>query len=42
LTGISRQATNKSLQVLEIRGLLRVERNGITVLDLESLGHYGE
>jgi CRP/FNR family transcriptional regulator, cyclic AMP receptor protein len=42
LTGISRQATNKSLQVLETRGLLRVERNGITVLDLESLGRYGE
>jgi CRP/FNR family cyclic AMP-dependent transcriptional regulator len=42
LTGISRQATNKSLQVLERKGLLRVERNGITVLNLESLSHYGE
>ncbi len=42
LTGISRQATNKSLQVLESKGLVRVERNGITVLDLASLGHYGE
>jgi CRP/FNR family transcriptional regulator, cyclic AMP receptor protein len=42
LTGISRQATNKSLQVLERKGLLRVERNGITVLNLESLSQYGE
>jgi CRP/FNR family transcriptional regulator, cyclic AMP receptor protein len=42
LAGISRQATNKSLQVLEGKGLLRVERNGITVLDLGRLGHYGE
>ena len=42
LAGISRQATNKSLQVLEGKGLLRVERNGITVLDLGRLGRYGE
>jgi CRP/FNR family cyclic AMP-dependent transcriptional regulator len=42
LAGISRQATNKSLQALESKGLLRVERNGITVLDLENLGRYGE
>jgi CRP/FNR family transcriptional regulator, cyclic AMP receptor protein len=42
LAGISRQATNKSLQVLEGKGLLRVERTGITVLDLGRLGHYGE
>ena len=42
LAGISRQATNKSLQTLESKGLVRVERNGITVLDLESLGRYGE
>jgi CRP/FNR family cyclic AMP-dependent transcriptional regulator len=42
LAGISRQATNKSLQALESKGLVRLERNGITVLDLESLGHYGE
>jgi len=42
LTGISRQATNKCLQVLERAGLVRVERNGITVLDLASLSRYGE
>jgi CRP-like cAMP-binding protein len=42
LAGISRQATNKSLQVLEGKGMLRVERNGITVLDLGRLGRYGE
>jgi len=42
LTGISRQATNKSLQVLENKGLLRIERNGIIVLDLAGLGRYGE
>lgn len=42
LAGISRQATNKSLQTLESKGLVRVERNGITVLDLENLGRYGE
>ncbi len=42
LCGISRQATNKSLQVLESKGLVRLERNGITVLDLERLGRYGE
>ncbi|HLL27802.1 MAG TPA: Crp/Fnr family transcriptional regulator [Xanthobacteraceae bacterium] len=42
LCGISRQATNKSLQILENKGLLRVERGGITVLDLARLAQYGE
>lgn len=42
LTGISRQATNQSLQILEGDGLLRVERNGITVLNLKGLAQYGE
>lgn len=42
LTGISRQATNKALQVLENARLLRVERNGITVLDLAGLARYGD
>jgi len=42
LTGISRQATNKSLQLLENEGFISVERNGITVLDLLGLCRYGE
>jgi CRP-like cAMP-binding protein len=41
LSGISRQMANKSLQILESKGLLRVERGGITVLDLKRLAHYG-
>lgn len=41
LSGISRQMANKSLQILESKGLLRVERGGITVLDLERLARYG-
>ena len=42
LTGISRQATNQSLQELESKALLRVERNGIVVLNLQGLSNYGE
>lgn len=41
LSGISRQMANKSLQILETKGLLRVERGGITVLDLNGLARYG-
>jgi CRP-like cAMP-binding protein len=41
LSGISRQMANKSLQILENKGLLRVERGGITVLDLNKLAQYG-
>lgn len=41
LSGISRQMANKSLQILESKGLLRVEHNGITVLELERLARYG-
>jgi CRP/FNR family cyclic AMP-dependent transcriptional regulator len=41
LSGISRQMANKSLQILESKGLLRVEHGGITVLDLERLARYG-
>ena len=41
LCGLSRQAANKSLQILEGKGLLRVEHGGITVLDLERLSRYG-
>jgi CRP/FNR family cyclic AMP-dependent transcriptional regulator len=42
LCGMSRQVANKCLKVLEEKGLLRVERVGVTVLDLERLSRYGE
>jgi CRP-like cAMP-binding protein len=37
LAGLSRQRTNESLKVLEQYGMLRIERVGITILDLEQL-----
>jgi CRP/FNR family cyclic AMP-dependent transcriptional regulator len=40
LSGISRQAANKSLKILEANGLLRVERSGLTVLDLKRLSRF--
>jgi CRP/FNR family cyclic AMP-dependent transcriptional regulator len=42
LSGMSRQMANKSLQILESKGLLRVEHSGITVLNLERLARYGD
>jgi CRP-like cAMP-binding protein len=42
LSGLSRQAANKSLKILEGKGLVRVEHGGITVLDLAGLSRYGE
>lgn len=42
ICGMSRQAANKSLKILEAKGLLRNERGGITVLDLPRLARYGE
>jgi len=42
LSGVSRQVANKSLKVLEDRGLLRLEHAGISVLNLEALGRFGE
>jgi len=42
LSGVSRQAANQSLKVLEQARLLRVEHGGITVVDLEGLSRYGE
>lgn len=42
LSGLSRQATNQNLKVLENAGLLRVEPDGVTVLDLDRLRTYGE
>jgi CRP-like cAMP-binding protein len=41
LSGLSRPVTNKSLQALEAKGLLRLERNGLTVLNLEGLRDFG-
>ena len=42
LSGLSRPVTNKSLQVLEAKGLLLVERNGLTVRNLEGLRDFGD
>jgi CRP/FNR family cyclic AMP-dependent transcriptional regulator len=42
LSGLSRPVTNKSLKTLETKGLISVERNGLTVLDLERLRNFGE
>ncbi len=42
LSGLSRPVTNKSLQTLEAKGLLLVERNGLTVLNLERLRNFGD
>ena len=42
LSGMSRQLANESLKTLESKGLLRVERGGVTVLDVKRLAKYGE
>lgn len=42
LSGLSRPVTNKSLQILEAKGLLAVERNGLTVRNLEGLRDFGD
>ncbi len=42
LSGLSRQVTNRSLRTLEDAGLVRVEHDGVEVLDLEGLRHFGE
>ncbi len=42
LSGLSRQAANRYLKVLDQKNLLRVEHNGFTVLDVEQLMRYGE
>lgn len=41
LSGMSRQMANQSLKVLEERGLVRLERGGITVLNLAKLRRTG-
>ncbi|BCH22951.1 transcriptional regulator [Mesorhizobium sp. L-8-10] len=40
LAGVSRQVANRSLQALEEEGLLKVEHERITVLDLDRLSKY--
>ena len=42
LCGLSRQATNKSLQCLQDESLLSVEQGKLTALDLDRLKAYGE
>jgi CRP-like cAMP-binding protein len=42
ISGVSRQAVNGALQVLENKKLLRVGHGGITILDLEALSRYEE
>lgn len=42
LSGMSRQVANESLKLLEGKGLLRVERGGITVLDVDRLSRFGD
>jgi CRP-like cAMP-binding protein len=39
LSGLSRQRVNHALQVLQDKGLLRVEHIGVTVVDLPGLRH---
>ena len=41
LSGLSRPSVTKSLKVLENKGLLRVEPDGITVVNLDGLRTYG-
>ncbi len=42
LAGLSRQRTNEALRFLEQRGMLRIERVGVTILDLERLRTFEE
>lgn len=42
LSGMSRQVANRALKELEAAGLLRVDHDGITVIDLPSLRQFGE
>ena len=40
LSGLSRQRTNEALKSLETKGLVRVQRVGLTILDLEGLQNF--
>ncbi|EKF42458.1 Crp/Fnr family transcriptional regulator [Nitratireductor indicus] len=41
LAGVSRQVVNRSLRVLEEKGLLRAEHGRIMIVDAEALSRYG-
>jgi CRP/FNR family cyclic AMP-dependent transcriptional regulator len=40
LVGLSRQRANQALKRLSARGLIRVDRRGVTILDLHGLKHF--
>ena len=40
LVGLSRQRANQALKRLSARGLIRVDRRGVTILDLRGLGAF--
>jgi DNA-binding GntR family transcriptional regulator len=40
LAGLSRQRTQRALKVLAEKGLLRTERIGVTILDLNGLQRF--
>ncbi len=40
LAGVSRQAIGRGLRILEDAGLIRVERGGLAVYDIDRLSHY--
>jgi CRP-like cAMP-binding protein len=40
LAGVSRQIASRGLKILEEKGLIRVERGGLTVLDVDRLATY--
>ena len=42
LAGVSRQSVNKCLQEIEAAGLVKVERTGVTVLDVGGLFRFGD
>jgi CRP/FNR family transcriptional regulator, cyclic AMP receptor protein len=42
ISGMSRQMANRCLKTLEQAGLLRIEHDGIRILDLDRLKHFGE
>jgi CRP/FNR family transcriptional regulator, cyclic AMP receptor protein len=42
LSGLSRPVANRALNALEAEGLIRLERGGVAILDLDGLRLYGE
>ncbi len=41
IAGLSRQAANRALKTLEAKSLIRIENDGVRVLDLRRLKNYG-